>query len=65
MKYNAQRTETEIINGIFNYFPTTLAHFTWIVNSGNFLINGVSYKTGTSLVYSVVSYVCSECNKTY
>ena len=57
MKYNAQRTETEIINGILNYFPTTLAHFTWIVNSGNFLFNGVSYRMGTSFVYSGVIHL--------
>ena len=59
MKYNAQRTEMEIINGIFNYLPTALAHFACIVHSGNFLFNGVAYRMGRSSVYSMVSYVCT------
>lgn len=46
MKYNAPRTGLEIINGIFNYFSTALAHFAWIVNSGNFLF----YKLSTEWV---------------
>lgn len=35
VKYNAQKIGLKIINGILNYFSTALAHFAYIVNSGN------------------------------